>query len=80
MPLWVVFVLGRRRPNNRFTYGYGRAEDRAGIFVVVMVAASAALVADGLHARTDGFTSLAVVIGALGVIAGFPSPTRSSDS
>ena len=33
---------------------------------------SAALVADGLHARTDGFTSLAVVAGALGVLAGFP--------
>jgi len=33
---------------------------------------SAALVADGLHACTDGFTSLAVVIGALGVLAGFP--------
>ena len=33
---------------------------------------SAALVADGLHARTDGFTSLAVVGGALGVLAGFP--------
>jgi cation diffusion facilitator family transporter len=33
---------------------------------------SAALVADGLHARTDGYTSLAVVIGALGVGLGFP--------
>jgi cation diffusion facilitator family transporter len=33
---------------------------------------SAALVADGLHARTDGFTSLAVLIGAGGVALGFP--------
>lgn len=33
---------------------------------------SAALVADGLHARTDGFTSLAVVLGAAGVALGFP--------
>jgi len=33
---------------------------------------SAALVADGLHARTDGFTSLAVAAGAIGVLAGFP--------
>src|SRR5919112_663403 len=32
---------------------------------------SAALVADGLHARTDGFTSLAVVLGAAGVGLGF---------
>jgi cation diffusion facilitator family transporter len=33
---------------------------------------SAALVADGLHARTDGFTSLAVLLGAGGVVLGFP--------
>ena len=33
---------------------------------------SAALVADGYHARTDGLTSLAVVLGAVGVWAGFP--------
>jgi cation diffusion facilitator family transporter len=34
---------------------------------------SAALVADGVHARTDGFTSLAVVAGAAGVLFGFPA-------
>ena len=33
---------------------------------------SAALIADGLHARTDGFTSLAVLFGAAGVALGFP--------
>jgi cation diffusion facilitator family transporter len=33
---------------------------------------SAALIADGLHARTDGFTSLAVVFGAGGVAVGYP--------
>jgi cation diffusion facilitator family transporter len=33
---------------------------------------SAALVADGIHARTDGFTSLAVVLGVIGVWLGFP--------
>ncbi len=32
---------------------------------------SAALVADGLHARTDGFTSLTVLLGALGVVLGW---------
>jgi cation diffusion facilitator family transporter len=123
VPLWIAFVLGRRRPTRRYTYGYGRAEDLAGVFIVAMIAlsavvagyesvrrlvdpqplanlgvlvaagligfvgnelvalyrirvgrriGSAALVADGLHARTDGFTSLAVVLGALGVLAGFP--------
>lgn len=33
---------------------------------------SAALIADGLHARTDGFTSLAVLCSAAGVALGFP--------
>ncbi|HTC82288.1 MAG TPA: cation diffusion facilitator family transporter, partial [Acidimicrobiia bacterium] len=32
---------------------------------------SAALVADGLHARTDGISSLGVLAGAIGVAAGF---------
>jgi cation diffusion facilitator family transporter len=123
IPLWVAFVLGRRPPTRRYTYGYGRAEDLAGVFIVAMIAlsavlagwesvrrlidpqpltyawvvvvagligflgnelvatyrirvgrkiGSAALVADGLHARTDGFTSLAVVLGATGVLLGFP--------
>ena len=40
---------------------------------------SAALVADGLHARTDGFTSLAVVVGRAGRAGRVPArPTRSS--
>ena len=123
IPLWIAFVIGRRAADRRFTYGYGRAEDLAGLFIVAMIAlsavvagvesvrrlidpvevrnvwwvaaaglvgfagnelvavyrirvgrriGSAALVADGLHARTDGFTSLAVVLGALGVAAGVP--------
>jgi cation diffusion facilitator family transporter len=33
---------------------------------------SAALVADGYHARTDGWTSLAVLLGAVGVLLGYP--------
>lgn len=123
IPLWVAFVLGRRAATRRYTYGFGRAEDLAGLFIVsvvllsAVVAAwqsidrilhpqplanigwviaagiigfagneavaiyrisvgrrigSAALVADGVHARTDGFTSLAVVLGGVGVLAGFP--------
>jgi cation diffusion facilitator family transporter len=122
LPLWLAFSLGRRAANRRFTYGYGRAEDLAGVFVVLMIAisgvvaaweaidrlrhprdvdhilwvmiaavigmvgneavaayrirvgrkiGSASLVADGLHARTDGLTSLAVLIGAIGVAAGW---------
>ena len=123
VPLWIAFVVGRRAANRRYTYGYGRAEDLAGLFIVAMIAlsavvagveairrlidpvpvqhvgwvavagligflgnefvavyririgrriGSAALVADGLHARTDGFTSLAVLAGAAGVAAGYP--------
>lgn len=34
--------------------------------------ASAALIADGYHARVDGWTSLAVLIGAVGVALGYP--------
>lgn len=122
LPLGVAFVLGRRAPTRRYTYGYGRAEDLAGIVIVLLIAASsalaadeaidrlihprsvthlwavalaalagflgnetvaryriatgrrigsAALVADGLHARTDGFTSLAVLLGAGGVALGW---------
>lgn len=107
VPLWVAFVLGRRATSRRYTYGFGRAEDLAGLFIIAVVAlsatvaawqsiarffhphplenlgwmvvagligfagneavaiyrirvgqriGSAALVADGVHARIDGFT------------------------
>ena len=122
LPLAVAFVLGRRVATRRFTYGFGRAEDLAGVVIVVVIAASsalaaltaidrltgpravshlpvvaaaavigfagnewvaryrirtgrrigsAALVADGLHARTDGFASLAVLLGAGGTALGW---------
>ena len=122
VPLGIAFILGRRPPTRRYTYGYGRAEDLAGIAIVLTIAASsalaayeaitrlihphhvsdliavaaaaligfagnelaaryrirtgrkigsAALVADGLHARTDGLTSLAVLLGAGGVALGW---------
>lgn len=123
VPLWIAFVLGRRAATSRYTYGYGRGEDLAGLFIVLMIAisaglagwesvqrliepqpvtnlawviaaaivgfagneavavfrirvgneiGSAALIADGHHARADGFTSLAVLLGAVGVLAGYP--------
>jgi cation diffusion facilitator family transporter len=122
VPLWIAFVLGRRAATRRYTYGYGRAEDLAGLFVIAMIAlsavvagweavnrllepapvdnlawvavagllgflgneavalfriregkaiGSAALTADGYHARTDGLTSLAVLVGAGGVAVGW---------
>jgi cation diffusion facilitator family transporter len=123
VPLWIAFALGAKAATRRYTYGFGRVEDLAGLFVVGMIAlsaliagyeavqrlihphvidhvgwvalaglvgflgnetvavyrirvgrqiGSAALVADGVHARTDGFTSLAVLLGAGGVALGYP--------
>ncbi|HEX9338660.1 MAG TPA: cation diffusion facilitator family transporter [Pseudonocardiaceae bacterium] len=122
IPLAVAFRLGNRPPTRRFTYGYGRAEDLAGLVVLVVIAASAvlagvesvhrllapakvsylpalaaaavigflgneiaarwrirtgrrigsaALVADGMHARIDGFTSLSVLVAAGGSAVGW---------
>lgn len=123
VPLWIAFALSAKAPTRRYTYGFGRVEDLAGVFVVAMIAlsavvagyeaimrlshpqvieqvgwvalagllgfignewvalyrmrvgrriGSAALIADGLHARTDGFTSLAVLFAAGGAALGFP--------
>jgi cation diffusion facilitator family transporter len=123
IPLWIAFVLARRKPSKRFTYGLGRVEDLAGVAIVLTIAfsaivagyesitrllapriveyvwavvgasvigflgneavarfrikvgkeiGSAALVADGYHARVDGLTSLAVLFGAVGVWLGYP--------
>jgi cation diffusion facilitator family transporter len=123
IPLWIAFALVRRGRNRRYTYGYGRAEDIAGVIIVALIffsacvagyesirklidpepvthlwwvvaaaiigfagneavavfrirvgkqIGSAALIADGQHSRVDGFTSLAVLFGAIGVAAGVP--------
>jgi cation diffusion facilitator family transporter len=123
IPLLIAFSLQRRARTRRFTYGYGRTEDLAGVIIVVLIAVSAAvagyesirkiidpqpishlwwvvvaaivgfigneavailqirtgrqigsaaLVADGQHARIDGFTSLAVLFGVAGVALGVP--------
>src|SRR5881392_2865979 len=45
VPLWIAFVLGRRSANRRYTYGYGRAEDIAGLAIVVVITLSAAVAA-----------------------------------
>src|SRR6266566_1406800 len=39
--LWIAFVLSRRAANQRYTYGYYRSEDLAGIFIVLVIIASA---------------------------------------
>jgi len=123
LPLWIAFSLAKRGASRRFTYGYGKTEDVAGVVIVLIIffsacvaayeaamkiihphpmghlwwvaaaavigfigneavavfrikvgndIGSAALVADGHHARVDGFTSLSVLLGVLGVVVGFP--------
>ncbi len=123
IPLGIAFMFARLKPSRRFTYGYGRIEDLAGVAVVLLILfsaivagyeaiqrfihpqpvhylwavalaslisfigneavaifrikvgkeiGSAALIADGYHARVDGVTSLAVLLGAIGVWLGFP--------
>jgi cation diffusion facilitator family transporter len=123
LPLGVSFLLARLPPSRRFPYGLGRAEDLAGMLIVLIILlsagvagyeavdrllhpraiehlaavagasvlgflgneavavfrirvgreiGSAALMADGYHARVDGLTSLAVLVGAVGVWLGFP--------
>jgi cation diffusion facilitator family transporter len=123
IPLGIAFLFAKRMPTPRFTYGFGRVEDFAGLAVVLTIfgsatvafyqamhrllhpqpvshlgaiavasiigflgnelvalfriqvgkeIGSAALIADGYHARTDGWTSLAVLVGAIGVYLGYP--------
>jgi len=123
IPLIIAFRLGRRAPTRRYSYGFRRAEDLVGLFIGVVIAASAALIvwesvraltdprplthlgwvlaaalvgaagneavaiyriragrrigsaaliAEGQHARTDALTSLAVVIGVAGAWLGLP--------
>jgi cation diffusion facilitator family transporter len=123
VPLWIAFALARLGASRRFTFGYGRVEDLAGVVVVLIILfsamvagyqaierlinpqpiellgavaaaalvgfvgnevvaifrirvgrqiGSAALIADGYHARTDGWTSLAVLVGSIGVWLGYP--------
>lgn len=123
IPLGIAFLFARRRPTKRFTFGYGRVEDLAGVTIVLLILfsaivaayesinrffhpqdishlwavaiasaigfigneavaifrirvgrriGSAALIADGQHARIDGWTSLAVLVGVLGVWFGYP--------
>jgi cation diffusion facilitator family transporter len=123
IPLLIAFYLARRAATRRYTYGFGRAEDVAGIFIVLSIAISAgvvfwesiqkllnpqpmqniawvaaaaiigfigneavallqirtgrkigsdAMIADGLHARIDGLTSLAVLVAAGGTLIGLP--------
>lgn len=44
IPLWIAFALGRRAATRRYTYGFNRTEDMAGLVIVAAIAVSVALV------------------------------------
>jgi divalent metal cation (Fe/Co/Zn/Cd) transporter len=37
IPLGFAFILSQKKPNKRFTYGYGRAEDLAGLLMIFLI-------------------------------------------
>src|SRR5437773_8905749 len=45
VPLWLAFILGRWSPTRRYSYGYGRAEDVAGVIIVGVIFVSVLLAA-----------------------------------
>ncbi|MGZ3617576.1 MAG: cation diffusion facilitator family transporter [Ktedonobacteraceae bacterium] len=53
--LWIAFVISNRAANQRYTYGYYRSEDLAGIFIVLVIIASAAASAiESIQKLTSG--------------------------
>ena len=44
IPLLFAFYVARRAANKRYTYGYGRLEDLAGVFIVISIGFSAAYI------------------------------------
>lgn len=45
VPMWVAFAMARKPPTKRFSYGYGRVEDLAGIIIVFIMLVSGVLAA-----------------------------------
>src|SRR3954466_11308766 len=45
VPLGIAFLVGRRAATRAYTYGFGRAEDLAGVAIVATIAASAVMAA-----------------------------------
>lgn len=74
IPLGIAFFIARWKPNQRFSYGYGRAEDLAGVAIVALVLLSALItgyesIERFLHPQALehlGALSLAAVIGFIG--------------
>lgn len=54
VPLLVAFTLAHRPATKRYTYGYGRAEDLAGLFVITMITLSS--VPPAMRRLTDSST------------------------
>jgi cation diffusion facilitator family transporter len=69
IPLWIAFRLARRAANRRYTYGYGRAEDLAGLVVMLFVLLSAGLAAYESIQKLFGGEPPRLI--GLGIVAGF---------
>ncbi len=67
VPLWIAFILSRRQPDRRFTYGYGRSEDIAGVTVIFFIVASAVFA--GYEAAQKWFTQTPTTHLGLGMAA-----------
>jgi cation diffusion facilitator family transporter len=52
--LWIAFLVGRRQPGRGYTFGFARAEDVAGVLVVLAIAASAVVAAAESLTRLSG--------------------------
>ncbi|MBF0127660.1 MAG: cation transporter [Magnetococcales bacterium] len=74
IPLWIAFALARRGANRRFTYGYGKTEDVAGVIIVGVIFFSACVagyeaILKLIHPEPMthlGLVSLAAIIGFIG--------------
>ncbi|MFZ1575947.1 MAG: cation diffusion facilitator family transporter [Chromatiaceae bacterium] len=74
IPLWIAFALARRGANRRFTYGYGKTEDVAGVIIVAVIFFSACVagyeaVLKFIHPEPMqhlGWVAMAALIGFIG--------------
>jgi len=69
--LWIAFVISNRAANQRYTYGYHRAEDLAGIFIVLVIIASAVAAAwESIQKLTSGSAPTHLLLSMAAAIVG----------
>ena len=83
MPLWIAFALGRLGPSRRFPFGYGRAEDLAGVIVVLIILFSAVVAGyqshrELIHPQPVGLLWAVAVAGTVGFLNSKRWPSSAS--